>query len=57
MNIAWEYQGLQFRSRCLYDSQGVVYDKILSNIVFVEDAGQEAGQVDIGVKIRWPREK
>lgn len=47
MDIVWEYQGTQFHSQCLYDKRGVVYDNVLSNIVFVKDRTQEADRADI----------
>lgn len=35
-DLTWESQGRVFHTTCVYDEKGVVYDNLLSNLVFVE---------------------
>ena len=35
VSIVWEADGKRFTSRCIYNEEGVVYDNMLSNIVFL----------------------
>jgi hypothetical protein len=36
LDVTWESQGRKFQTRLIYDDKGVVYDNVLSNLVFVE---------------------
>ncbi len=38
MDVTWESGGRQFQTKLVYDKDGVVYDNLLSNLVFVEDS-------------------
>lgn len=38
MDVTWESEGRQFQTKLVYDENGVVYDNLLSNLVFVEDS-------------------
>lgn len=42
MDVTWESGGQQFQSKLVFDENGVVYDNLLSNIVFVEDESPAA---------------
>lgn len=43
MSLHWRVDGRDFRSRCIYDESGIVYDHMLSNIVVFkqEEAAKE----------------
>jgi hypothetical protein len=36
MDVTWESEGRRFETKLVYDDNGVVYDNLLSNLVFVE---------------------
>ncbi|MEZ4361059.1 MAG: hypothetical protein R3B48_12820 [Kofleriaceae bacterium] len=44
MDVTWQSNGEQFQTRLIYDENGIVYDNLLSNLVFVEGGEVEAQQ-------------
>ena len=36
LDISWDLNGKQFVSKCIYNEDGIVYDNILSNIIFFD---------------------
>jgi len=42
LDVMWESKGRKFQSKLVYDDNGIVYDNMLSNIVFIDLAKEDS---------------